>query len=240
MIAADGGCNHGGMAKRPGISGAIFDELERWSALGIGLAGLASGYTRSRMVSEETEDAQGAETVTLADLITVLPGAAASLAAAFQSALFDLVAGVEDRLNRASETASQVEFTGRPMRALHAWLSGLDRQFREQQAQRTEAAAAFLATVGPETTSELLSRVDMNMVLSEVDVDALVERMTVERVLEKVDVNTFMTDVITELDAAGLLRESTGALASQTVGSIRTLPGAATRMAGRVVRRPNT
>lgn len=234
------GCHHGDMGKRPGLSGAVFDEVERWSGLGMGLAGLASGYTRSRLVTEEPAEDGASDVVTLADLIAVLPGAAVSLVTRVQSMIFDLVAAVEDLLNQASATASRVEFTGRPIRMLHAWLAGMDRQFRDKQAQRTEAAAAFLATIGPETTAELLSRVDMNMVLSEVDMDALVDRVTMDRVLDKVDVNSFMTDVVTELDAAGLLRESTGALASQTVDSIRTLPGAATRMAGRVVRRPGS
>ncbi|HQR78713.1 MAG TPA: hypothetical protein PLT68_00680 [Actinomycetota bacterium] len=228
------------MGKRPGLSGAVFDEVERWSGLGMGLAGLASGYTRSRLVTEEPAEGGEPDVVTLADLIGVLPGAAVSLATQVQSVLFDLVSAGEDWLNRASASASRIEFTGWPMRLLHDWLAGLDRQFRDRQAQRTEAAAAFLATIGPETTAELLSRVDMNMVLSDVDVDALVDRVTMERVLEKVDVNSFMTDVVNELDAAGLLREGTGAIASQTVGSIRTLPGAATRMAGRVVRRPGS
>jgi hypothetical protein len=165
----------------------------------------------------------------------VLPGAAATIAATVQSALFDLVAALEQRLSDASAAASQMEFTGRPMRALHRWLSELDRQFRDKQAERAEQAAQFLATVGPETTAELLSRVDMNMVLSEVDMDALVQRVTLDKVLEQIDVNALMAEVLADLDTANL----TGALASNTVGSIRTLPGAATRIAGRVVRRPN-
>jgi hypothetical protein len=222
------------MSRRPGLSGAIFDEVERWSGLGLGLAGLASGYTRSRLVEHEPGETSAPDVVTLADLLAVLPGAAASIAAAFQGALFDLVAELEDRINQASATASRIEFTGRPIRAFHAWLAGLDQQFQEKQAQRAEAAAEFLAKVGPETTSELLSRVDMNFVLSEVDMDALVDRVTMERVLEKVDFNAVVADALTQIDAT----DFTGALASTTVDSIRTLPGAATRIAGRVVRRP--
>ena len=224
------------MAYRPGRSGALFDELERWSSLGLGLAGLASGYTRSRLVADEQAASGEADVVTLADLLAVLPGAAVSLAATAQSAFFDAVAQAEDLLNRASAAASQVEFTGRPMRALHAWLADLDQQFRDKQAERAEVAAEFLATVGPETTAELLSRVDMNMVLSEVDMDALVDRVTLEKVLEKVDFNSVVADALTQIDATDL----TGVLATSTVDSIRTLPGAATRMAGRVVRRPSS
>lgn len=218
---------------RPGFSGALFDEVERWSGLGLGIVGLASGYTRSRLVDDEPRE-RDADVVTLADLVAVLPGAAVTLAASLQTALFDLVTAVEHRVNEASAAASQVEFTGRPMRALHRWLATLDQEFREKQAERAEFAAEFLATVGPETTAELLSRVDMNMVLSEVDMDALVQRVTLEKVLEQVDINALMADVLADLDTANL----TGALASNTVGSIRTLPGAATRIAGRVVRRP--
>jgi hypothetical protein len=212
----------------------LFDEVERWSGLGLGIAGLASGYTRSRLVDNEPTDSH-TDTVTVSDLAAVLPGAAATIAATVQSALFDLVAALEQRLSDASAAASQMEFTGRPMRALHRWLSELDRQFRDKQAERAEQAAQFLATVGPETTAELLSRVDMNMVLSEVDMDALVQRVTLDKVLEQIDVNALMAEVLADLDTANL----TGALASNTVGSIRTLPGAATRIAGRVVRRPN-
>ena len=200
------------------------------------MAALASGYTRSRLVADEQASTGETDVVTLADLLAVLPGAAASMAAAAQAAIFDAVAAVEELLNQASAAASQVEFTGRPMHALHAWLTGLDRQFRDKQAERAETAAVFLATVGPETTAELLSRVDMNMVLSEVDMDALVDRVTLEKVLEKVDFNSVVADALTQIDATDL----TGVLATNTVDSIRTLPGAATRMAGRVVRRPGS
>lgn len=227
------------MAKRPGISGALFDEVERWSGLGLGLAGLASEYTRSHWVDEQWHREQVADVVTLADLLVVLPGATAAIAEAAQRGVFDLVSQIEHRLNQASVAASRVKFTAHPIRVLHARLTELDQQFQQRQSQRTDEAAQFLAKVGPETTAELLSRVDMNVVLSEVDMDALVERVTLDRVLEKVDVNTLVADVVNTLDAAGLLRESTGALASQTVDSIRTLPGAATRIAGRVVRRPS-
>lgn len=211
----------------------MFDELERWSGLGLGIAGLASGYTRSRLIEDEASE-RDEEAITLADMAAVLPGATATLVAMVQGAIFDVVSAVEQRINDASAAASKVEFTGRPMRRVHQWLSELDQQFRDRQAERAEQAAEFLATIGPETTAELLSRVDMNMVLSEVDMDALVDRVTLDRVLEKVDVNALMADVLADLDTANL----TGALASNTVDSIRTLPGAATRIAGRVVRRP--
>jgi len=224
------------MGKRPGLSGAVFDDLERWSSLGMGLAALASGYTRSRLIPEASREPREPEVVTLTDLLAVLPGAAASLASALQSALFDVVAHVEHYVNRASALAAHVEFTDRPVRSLHAWLSGLDEQFARKQAERAEVAAEFLATVGPETTAELLSRVDMNVVLSEVDMDALVERVTLQRVLEKVDFNAVMADALAQIDPTDL----TGVLATSTVDSIRTLPGAATRMAGRVVRRPGS
>lgn len=228
------------MARRPGVTGALFDEMERWSGLGLGIAALASGYTRSRLVGEQPRDVRDEDTVTLADLITVLPGAAASVAAAVQSALFDAVAQVEDHVNRASGAASRIAFTGPVVKAVYAWLVDLDREFQDKQADRVDEAAAFLAEIGPEATAQLLSRVDMNMVLSDVDMDALVDRVTIDRVLDKVDVNSLMSEVIAELDATGLLRESTGAIAATTVGTIRNQVGTATRIAGRVVRRPAT
>jgi hypothetical protein len=222
------------MAQRPGVSGALFDELERWTGLGLGLAGLASDYARARLVAQAAPAPGDDEVITLADVVAVLPGATVTVATAAQKALFDLIAALEQRLNELSATASRVELTGRPLRALYTLLAGLDARFRDRQAERAEQAAQFLATIGPETTAELLSRVDMNMVLSEVDMDALVERVTLERVLEKVDFNQVVADALTQIDATDL----TGVLASSTVGQIRTLPGTATRIAGRVVRRP--
>jgi hypothetical protein len=228
------------MGRRPGVTGALFDEMERWSGLGMGLAALATGFTRSRLVDQDGSVLGPDEPVTLADLLRVLPGAAASVAAAVESVLFDVVAQVEDRVNRASGVASQVVLTGPVIRSLYVWLSGLDREFQEKQQERAELAAEFLAEVGPEATAELLSRVDMNMVLSDVDMDALVDRVTVDRVMDKVDVNGLMSEIIAELDATGLLRESTGAIAATTVGTLRNQVGTATRIAGRVVRRPGT
>jgi hypothetical protein len=224
------------MAQRSGVSGVLFDELQRWSDLGLGLAGLASGYTRSHLVDSEEQAAESTDVVTLARLLAVLPGATATVGAIMQSALFDVVSAIEHALNKVSETASTVEFTGRPIRKLYDLLAGLDQDFQVKQEERAQAAAEFLAAIGPQTTAELLSRVDMNMVLSEVDMDALVERVTLEKVLEKVDFNAVVADAIAQIDATDL----TGVLASNTVGSIRTLPGTATRIAGRVVRRPGT
>ncbi len=218
------------------MSGVLFDELQRWSDLGLGLAGLASGYTRSHLVDSEEQPAESTDVVTLARLLAVLPGATATVGAIMQSALFDVVSAIEHALNKVSETASTVEFTGRPIRKLYDLLAGLDQDFQVKQEERAQAAAEFLAAIGPQTTAELLSRVDMNMVLSEVDMDALVERVTLEKVLEKVDFNAVVADAIAQIDATDL----TGVLASNTVGSIRTLPGTATRIAGRVVRRPGT
>lgn len=197
------------------------------------MASVAGGYTRSRLARDAQVEAEDSEVITLADLLAVLPGATASITASLNRAVFDAVAALEDRVN-------SVELTATPIRQLHKWLTELDERFRADQAERADQAAEFLARVGPETTANLLARVDMNEVLSEVDMDALVERVAVEKVLERLDVNSLVSEVITELDAANLLREGTGVIASNTVDSIRTLPGAASRMAGRVVRRPGT
>ncbi len=202
----------------------------------MGLVGLASDYTRSHLIEGTDEQAEPGEVVTLARLLAVLPGATATMTAAAQSVVFDMVAALEHLMNRATAAASSVEFTGKPIRRLYESLADLDAQFQSKQDERAQAAAEFLARVGPHTTAELLSRVDMNMVLSEVDMDALVERVTLERVLEKVDFNAVVADALAQIDATDL----TGVLASNTVGSIRTLPGTATRIAGRVVRRPGT
>ena len=115
-----------------------------------------------------------------------------------------------------------------------------DRLFRDRQAQRAEQAAQFLATVGPETTSELLARSGHELaMLSDVDMDALVDRVTMERVLEKVDVNTFMGDVVTTWTPPGCCAREPAHWRRRPWIRSASLPGAATRIAGRVVRRPS-
>lgn len=251
--------------KRPGVSGAVLDRVQRWTDLSLGIAGLAAGYSDRVLDDGGEESTTGAAELTLADVVALVPGAALAVGATVQGCLFDLIAAAEEHLNRSSDIALRMPVTGHLLPAIYRWLADQDGQFRHAQEERTQRAADFLATAGPHTLGELLlrvdldtvlanvdmdavlanvdmhsavSRVDMDSVLANVDMDAVMRRISVDDLLERVDINAVITDAIRELDTTGLLRESTGALASTTVGQLRTQVGAAGRMAGRVVRRP--
>ncbi len=81
--------------------------------------------------------------------------------------------------------------------------------------------------------NELLERVDLQAVLERVDVDAAVDRVDLDRVVARLDVNDLMSGVIQEIEVAGLVRDSTGALASSTVAVLRNPVGGAVKFLGR-------
>jgi hypothetical protein len=234
---------------RPGVSGLILDNAERWSGLALGLAELVTGYSQRTLEQTLGEPSSSANVaVGPADVLKVLPGATAALALRLQHAAFDQWARVESTASSAAEMVGLQRVTDPLWRQLHAVLAHLDDEFKAEQSARAELAQEFLAAAGPQTLQELLSRVDLDAllagvdleaVLDRVDLDALLERVDLdavldrvdldrvadridlERLLERVDVNELAAAVIADVEVAGLLRDGTGAIANSTVGVIR-------------------
>jgi hypothetical protein len=94
----------------------------------------------------------------------------------------------------------------------------------------------------PQALDALLAQFDVEAVINRVDGFGGTagrsrygtEQVDVDRVVSKVGVNGFAGDVISDLEAAGLLRDGTGALATSTVGALRSqVGGVANRLTGR-------
>lgn len=227
-------------SRRPGASGVVLDEVERWTTLTLGVAQVAASYTKSTLAAAEGVERQtGADeaapdTLRAADILAVVPGAVAALALRWQALVFDLVASAESTSAAVLTRIGAVKLTSPLSRRLHAVLVELDQEFADAQAERAELAATFLASAGPRTLDELLSRIDLEAVLDRVDVDAVIDRVDLDSVVARVDVNDLMSGVIQEVQVTGLLRDGTGAIANTTVGVLRTqVGGVANRITGR-------
>jgi hypothetical protein len=77
---------------------------------------------------------------------------------------------------------------------------------------------------------EVVERVDVDAVVSRVDVDAVAARLDVDAVAARLDVETFLDrldlvgiarEVLDDIDLPEIIRESTGAMASETVRGVR-------------------
>jgi hypothetical protein len=79
--------------------------------------------------------------------------------------------------------------------------------------------------------------VDINSLVGTVDLDAAVARLDVEAVIERVDIVGLARAVLAEIDLPEIIRESTGAMASDTVRGVRMQTMSADDAVGRVVDR---
>jgi hypothetical protein len=218
----------------------VLDNTARWSELALGLTELVSGYSQRTLTQTLGPTADNdAESVGPADVLRVLPGAAAAVALRLQRHAFDQWARLETAASSAAGLVGLHRLTDPVWRHVHMLLAELDEEFKSEQSARAELAQEFLAAAGPQTLQELLSRVDLDALLEGVDLDAvlarvdldavlervdldrLADRLDIERVLERVDVNELAAAILTDVEVAGLLRDGTGAIANSTVGVIR-------------------
>jgi hypothetical protein len=91
---------------------------------------------------------------------------------------------------------------------------------------------------------EVVSRVDLDAVVSRVDLDAVVDRVDVDRVVARVDLDAIIgrldvaaiaQEVIEDVDLPRVIRESSGAMAGETVRTARVQGMHADRLVARIV-----
>ncbi len=69
--------------------------------------------------------------------------------------------------------------------------------------------------------NRVAERIDLNRIAAGIDVDAVAERLDVEQVLARLDLAAIAREVIDEIDLPEIIRDSTGAMASETVRGVR-------------------
>jgi hypothetical protein len=84
---------------------------------------------------------------------------------------------------------------------------------------------------------EIVERVDLDRVVDRIDVNEIASRVDLEALIARLDLASLAQDVIDELDLASLVRESSGAMAAETVDELRLQGVGADRLVSRVVDR---
>jgi hypothetical protein len=80
-------------------------------------------------------------------------------------------------------------------------------------------------------------RIDVEAIVGRVDVDSIAGRVDVAAVVDRVDILGIARYVVDALDVAGIVRESTGVLASETVSGVRMRAVDADERVGRIIGR---
>ena len=125
-----------------------------------------------------------------------------------------------------------------------------ERWARERPASE-EAATAFASKILPELTDAILDRIDLTQVaidrididriVDSIDLDAIVARVDIDAVIDRVDLAALAAEVISEIDLPEIIRDSTTAVTSETVRSVRVQSAegdqAIARLVDRILRR---
>lgn len=93
------------------------------------------------------------------------------------------------------------------------------------------------AAVARVDIDSIIDRVDLDGVAAKLDVDAVVARADLDAVIDRVDIIGIVEDVLDVIDLPGIIRDSTGSMASETVRGVRMTGVSADDALARVVDR---
>jgi hypothetical protein len=121
-----------------------------------------------------------------------------------------------------------------------------DRWSQERPASE-EAATSFAKRLLPELTSAILDQLDLTQIaidhldigkiVDSIDLDAIVKKVDLNAAIDGVDLVGIVGKVMSEIDLPELIRESTGAVTSETVRTVRMRSADADQLLARVVDR---
>jgi hypothetical protein len=153
------------------------------------------------------------------------------LARAGEQRRAELVRRLSDRLDQlvptvAQEVLRRMDLTGAVQRwvDLDAVVAGVD---VDAVARRLDVEAVIarldLTRIVQEQVDldAVVARVDLDAVVADVDIDAVAARLDLDAVIERIDLAGLAEEVIAEIDLPGIIRGSTGSMASDTVTGVR-------------------
>ena len=84
---------------------------------------------------------------------------------------------------------------------------------------------------------DVIAQIDLNKIAAGIDVNAIAARLDIDAVIDRIDLAGIANEVINEIDLPDIIRESSGAMASETVLSMRSRGIEADETVSRIVDR---
>jgi hypothetical protein len=126
-------------------------------------------------------------------------------------------------------------------------INALAEQGRLTREQITRASSDVIAAVLPTVVDQVLDQVDLTTMVVEhvdvakivdsIDIAAIVKNIDIESIVGEMDLGSIANQVIEDVDLPGLIRESSGAMASDSIIAIRTQSIGADELVNRVMDR---
>jgi hypothetical protein len=121
---------------------------------------------------------------------------------------------------------------------VEARAEALNDRWTQERPASEEAAASFASRVLPEITSAILDKLDLTQIaIDHIDIDRFVDSIDLSAIIHRVDLAGIANEVIVEIDLPELIRESTGAVTSETVRAVRMRSADADLLMGRIIDR---
>ena len=81
----------------------------------------------------------------------------------------------------------------------------------------------------------IVRRIDLDAIVARIDVDAIVAKVDLDAIVRRIDLGALAQEVLDEIDLPDIIRESSGAMASEAVQDLRVRGIAADRFVARIV-----
>jgi hypothetical protein len=121
---------------------------------------------------------------------------------------------------------------------VEARAGALNERWTQERPASEDAASSFAGRVLPEITSAVLDKLDLTQIaIDHIDIERIIDSIDLSAVIHRVDLAEIATEVIAEIDLPELIRESTGAVTSETVRAVRMRSADADLLMGRIVDR---
>ena len=87
--------------------------------------------------------------------------------------------------------------------------------------QRSSRASTSTRSPHPSILTALIASVDIEAIIARVDIDAIASRLDLDAIVDRLDILAIAREVIDGIDLPEIIRESSGAMASETVVGVR-------------------
>lgn len=135
-----------------------------------------------------------------------------------------VVAAIIDRLDLTRLVAEHVDLDALVARVdLDAAVArvDVDAVVARADVDAVVARADLDAVVARVDIDAIIARIDLDAVAATLDVDAVIARADLDEIIDRIDIVGIVEDVLEVIDLPGIIRDSTGSMASETVRGVR-------------------